>query len=153
MNIRRARPSDAEAISALIHGQRDLFLLSPVGPATTAFLSATSSDRILEHIQSPERAVFVATNDGHVIACMSIKSTRHVSQFFVHPDHQRQGIGRALWDAADLELGLSRVGQVVTVDSSFYAVPVYRRLGFVECGPAAERDGFLVQADPLRQAA
>jgi predicted N-acetyltransferase YhbS len=142
MNTRRARPSDAEAISALIHGQRDLFLLSPVGPATTAFLSATSSDRILEHIQSPDRAVFVAIRDAQVVGCISIKNAKHVSQFFVHPEHQRQGIGRALWSAADQELCLSEVGQVVTVDSSFYAVPVYRRLGFVECGPATERDGF-----------
>ena len=50
----------------------------------------------------------------------------HISLFFVHPAHHRHGLGRSLFDAARQKIPNS----VLTVNSSPYAVEIYRRLGF-----------------------
>lgn len=61
-----------------------------------------------------------------VIATRSLGG--HVALFFVDRLYQRQGIGRALLNAALAECRFDSV----TVNSSPYAVEVYRRLGFTE---------------------
>ncbi len=43
MNIVRATPADAVAVSALIHQLSHHFLAAPDGPETSAFLAATSA--------------------------------------------------------------------------------------------------------------
>ena len=55
-------------------------------------------------------------------------SGSHIALFFVDGKHQRKGIGRALFDCI-----LSDVpNKTLTVNSSPFAVPIYRRLGFVD---------------------
>ncbi len=55
----------------------------------------------------------------------------HVTLFFVDGKHQRRGVGRKLFEAA-----LSRSSsETITVNSSAFAVGIYRRLGFTaDCG-------------------
>ncbi len=61
----------------------------------------------------------------------------HIALFFVEGDYHRQGIGRQLFAeaAADCKDG------TITVNSSPYAVEVYRRLGFVATDPEQTTDG------------
>lgn len=61
-----------------------------------------------------------------VIATRSLGS--HIALFFVDREYQRQGIGRAMLNSALAECRFDSV----TVNSSPYAVEVYRRLGFKE---------------------
>ena len=51
----------------------------------------------------------------------------HITLFFVEETYHQQGIGRKLFEAAKA----NAVGKVITVNSSPYAVKVYRRLGFM----------------------
>ncbi len=57
----------------------------------------------------------------------------HIALFFVDGDHQRQGVGKTLFET------VRRGG--MTVNSSPYAVPVYKKLGFHETAPEQSVNG------------
>ena len=61
----------------------------------------------------------------------------HIALFFVDEAYHRKGIGRALF-----ELALSEAPKgMMTVNSSPYAIEVYKRLGFVATMPEQLTDG------------
>lgn len=51
---------------------------------------------------------------------------KHISLFFINPTYQGQGIGKQLFYAATQD----KPATVMTVNSSSYAIPFYRKLGF-----------------------
>lgn len=61
----------------------------------------------------------------------------HINFFFVHEEYHRRGIGRRLFETAVK----SRPEKCITVNASPYAVPVYRRLGFVPTDKMQETKG------------
>ena len=61
------------------------------------------------------------------VGVLAMRAPQHIGYFFVDADHQRRGIGKALFDAMRADYDR----QVFTVNSSPYAVEVYRHLGFV----------------------
>ncbi len=61
----------------------------------------------------------------------------HICLFFVDEPFQRQGIGRKLWEQV---LSSSRAVRI-TVNSSPYAVEIYRRLGFQNLSEERLTDG------------
>ena len=65
------------------------------------------------------------------------KNRRHICCFFVKARYHRQGIGRKLWEY----LLANSSSEVITVNSSPYAVPVYRKLGFVDTDAEQLSDG------------
>jgi len=140
MNITRASAADANAISALIHLLSHHFLARPDGPETAAFFAATNAESIAKYIEDPARLYLVAKSPEGLLGFISLKERKRISQFFVHPACQRQGIGSALWKAALAE-SLASQGADLTVDSSQYAVNIYRRFGFSPEGPATQAGG------------
>ena len=58
---------------------------------------------------------------------LAMREPQHISLFFVKEAWHRQGVGRLLFDAMRRDYA----AQVFTVNSSPYAVEVYRHLGFV----------------------
>ncbi len=65
------------------------------------------------------------------------KNRRHICCFFVKARYHRQGIGRKLWEY----LLANSSSEVITVNSSPYAVPVYHKLGFVDTDAEQLSDG------------
>jgi GNAT superfamily N-acetyltransferase len=61
----------------------------------------------------------------------------HVALFFVRSTVQRRGIGRKLFE----HMVLCCPDEMMTVNSSPYAVPAYLKLGFVPSGPEQTTDG------------
>jgi len=57
---------------------------------------------------------------------LATRGNSHIALFFVEPCYQRQGVGRALFTVAKEAC----VCDTMTVNSSPYAVEIYRRLGF-----------------------
>jgi GNAT superfamily N-acetyltransferase len=90
---------------------------------------------LAERLQAGNGA-WVAVEEGRVVGYAE-RSGTHLLLLFVHPEHQRRGIARALLHAA--ADGLS--GVPLTVNASAYAKPVYARLGFVPTGPTFTRSG------------
>lgn len=68
----------------------------------------------------------------------------HITLFFVEEAYHRQGVGRMLFTAA---LADAR-GNAMTVNSSPYAVEVYRRLGFIATRPEQVTNG--IRYTPMR---
>ena len=65
------------------------------------------------------------------------ENRRHICCFFVKAQYHRQGIGRKLWEYL---LANSR-NEIITVNSSPYAVPIYHKLGFVDTDVEQLSDG------------
>ena len=69
---------------------------------------------------------------------------KHICCFFVKAQYHRQGIGRKLWEYL-LE---NNPNEIITVNSSPYAVPIYHKLGFVDTDAEQLSDG--IRYTPMR---
>ena len=65
------------------------------------------------------------------------ENRKHICCFFVDPEFHRRGIGTRLWE----HLKHQSAQQTITVNSSPFAVPIYRRLGFVPTASEQLADG------------
>lgn len=79
-----------------------------------------------------------------VIGVLAILEGTHISLFFVDPAWHRKGVGKTLFRCF---LEDSRAGEI-TVNSSPYAVEVYRHLGFQVTAPEQMTDG--IRYTPMR---
>ena len=86
-----------------------------------------------------ENTEFFAAFDGKVMkGIIATRDNRkHISCFFVYAEYQKQGIGRKLWDY----VRDNSCASLITVNSSPFAVPIYRRLGFTTLDTERLTDG------------
>ena len=73
-----------------------------------------------------------------------MRAPQHIGGFFVEAAYHRRGIGRRLFEAMRQDYET----QVFTVNSSPYAVEVYRRLGFAATDTEQLTDG--LRYTPMR---
>jgi GNAT superfamily N-acetyltransferase len=139
MNIRRAVPEDAEAISALIVGLAQHFLLEPSGKGAERFFTGVTPQAIRTYISHPRFHYLVADQGAALLAAAALRDGCHLFHLFVAPSHQRQGIARSLWSA--IRAAAAPDAMSLTVNASPNAVAVYQRFGFVVVGPRQEVDG------------
>ena len=64
-----------------------------------------------------------------IVGVLAMRKPSHISLFFVKAEYHRQGIGRQLFEKMLCDYQPQGIG-VFTVNSSHYAVEVYRKLGF-----------------------
>ena len=67
-----------------------------------------------------------ATVSDDLVGVLATRGNSHVALFFVEPCVQRQGVGRALLNAAKKAC----ISDVMTVNSSPFAIEIYQKLGF-----------------------
>ncbi|MFZ9887008.1 MAG: GNAT family N-acetyltransferase [Myxococcota bacterium] len=80
--------------------------------------------------------------EGELVAVCELADARHIALLFVAEGQQRHGHGRALIDAAVLvALQYDPTLPALTLRASPYALPFYRRMGFVETGPLERVQG------------
>jgi GNAT superfamily N-acetyltransferase len=79
--------------------------------------------------------------DRKIVGVALVKNFSNLSTLFVTPDHQRQGIGRALIEAVVGECKPRSSQPVMKVNSSTVAVTFYLSLGFRQMGPGLDRPG------------
>ena len=71
--------------------------------------------------------IYGAFDEARLVGVMAVKDERkHISLFFIREAYHRKGIGRRLFDAFIEETSVPEM----TVNSSTYAVPFYKSLGF-----------------------
>lgn len=131
---RIATEDDAGAISSLTRELAERFI-TPDYSATGAavLLESMSSEETRERMQLGFR-YRVAIDHGRIVGVIAMKQYTHLYHLFVWESHQRRGIARRLWELALSEALADGNPGRITVNSSRYAVPIYRRLGFVEEG-------------------
>jgi RimJ/RimL family protein N-acetyltransferase len=142
MKVRRAVPSDAEALAELgnaVGSEPEGWLVT-----TNGWRNVADERRYLRAIRRyPNAAVFVADDDGLVVGRLSIArdqhpACRHVADLglMVAASHRRRGIGTALLEAA---LDWARQSDVRKLELHVFphntgAIKLYERFGFSQEG-------------------
>lgn len=86
------------------------------------FKKTLQNEKALRHMP-----FYGAFHAGELVGVLAMRESQHISLFFVKEAWHRQGVGRLLFDAMRRDYA----GSCFTVNSSPYAVEVYRHLGFV----------------------
>lgn len=82
--------------------------------------------------------LYGAFENGSLIGVVGTRNEgNHVALFFVHKDYQKQGIGKELFRCVIK----NSTANIITVNSSPYAVNVYHRLGFIDTDVEQSTDG------------
>lgn len=143
IEVRPATPADAAPISRLIDSLAEYFLADLERPQdATAFFATTAPEAVAGRLADPRYRYHVALAAGRLVGCAATRDGTHLYQLFVERAHQGAGLGRRLWEVAYRAAG-SPVP--ATVNASLYAVPFYRRLGFVVTGSVETKDGIAYQ--------
>lgn len=105
------------------------------------FANYAEPNRMVERSQGNHFAL-VATLLREIVGVIEVRDHSHISLLFVDPRYQRIGIAKELLRRS-LEICRSHKPALseMSVNSSPYAVPVYRKLGFRERGAEWEVKG------------
>lgn len=105
-----------------------------------AFWDAIHSEEYLAMLR-----VYGAFEDKELLGVIATRNEgSHVALFFVKGEYHRKGIGRSLWNAVLSE----NTSETITVHSSLFAVPIYKKLGFIQTDDAHEEGG--IQYVPMK---
>lgn len=85
-----------------------------------------------------------AFEENQLVGVLAMRAPRHIGYFFVREAFQRRGIGKRLFETMRKDYD----GGVFTVNSSPYAVEIYRRLGFVPTDHEQTTNG--IRYTPMR---
>ncbi|MBP2657034.1 MAG: Histone acetyltransferase HPA2-related acetyltransferase [Firmicutes bacterium] len=79
-----------------------------------------------------------------IVGVISIRESSHISLLFVKKEYQRRGIARRLFELALEKCCTAKPNlQVITVNSSLYAVGIYEKMGFEATDSEQEKDGII----------
>lgn len=84
---------------------------------------------------------FLDYREGKPAGMIEVRDNNHISLFFVETAFHGRGVGGALFREILLKIG--RHTNFIEVNSSPYAVEIYRKLGFSETGPETEKNGII----------
>ena len=128
-------------MAALMHAVVKRFLLPDMDEAAgAAFLQGHDADDFVEAMHDGA-FFFKAEADGAVIGMIGVFAATHVKYLFVDGDWHGRGVARELLRHAVAEMRARGEPDKVTLNSSDYAIGIYRKLGFIETGARQQRDG------------
>ena len=109
------------------------------------FKSHITPEQLIERYIG-DHDIIVARHADKFLGVIDIRQQHHISLFFVDAEFQNQGIGKVLFQKA-IELCKEKVPELnqISVNSSPYAVPVYKRLGFQETEEEQFKNGMRYQ--------
>ena len=155
LRIRAATPEDSESISKLICELVEKFIVGEFSTRGRDFLLSTlTAEAITQNMQSGYR-YHVAEVKESLSGVVAVRGNVHLYHLFVAERFHRKGIARKLWQFAMNEcLRNGNTGEF-TVNSSAYALGVYKKLGFVAQSGRQEKNGvvfypmkLIIQASP-----
>ena len=148
MQIRLATVEDAKLICDFVTRITQQHIAPTLSEAGLKHLIAGMSTlNQLERIRNGYR-FFIAYDRNEILGVAGVKLPSHLYYLFVHPERQRQGIGRELWSCARESICETLKERAITVNSSLNAIGAYKRLGFSIDGPVQESHG--VRFQPMR---
>jgi GNAT superfamily N-acetyltransferase len=125
LEIRRARPEEAETLTAMAlwskasWGYDDAFMALCRDELTVGIAAIHAGD------------VWVAVDGGMIVGLLEVAQEPEgveVEKLFVSPDHQKEGVGAALWRRAERSALAAGLNTILT-DADPNAVGFYRRMG------------------------
>lgn len=94
-----------------------------------------SQEPFAEKMATGECRMWGCYRDGELAGFVSTRPPCHIALLFVRKHHHRNGIARTLIESVREHYAVNHGVTAITVNSSPYAVAVYRRLGFIDIGP------------------
>lgn len=88
-----------------------------------------------------EYKLYVALDDDVIVGMISLRDGSHISLLFVDADYHGMGVGRGLMEVLCRHLIEETDVEVITVNSSPYAVGFYHKLGFYDTDETQVTDG------------
>ncbi|MBX3586454.1 MAG: GNAT family N-acetyltransferase [Ramlibacter sp.] len=140
--IRQALEADVSDIAELIYLTSVTCCFTPEQPCPDWYRESVQPSQIANLLKSEQMVWLVAAQEKSLAGVLAIGEKSHVKYFFVHHAYQKIGIGKQLWHAA---LGRGAPGNLLTVRSSLFAVPVYESLGFTATEPPKTFNGMHYQ--------
>lgn len=134
MIIRYATVDDVNAIASVIAPFIDDVISSEEGRER---FHPHILNTIFEH---PDIHYFVAEIERKVVGCLAYIAPSHVMHYFLLPEYHGQGYGRQMWDFLEDEI-LKHHADVITVNSSLYALEIYKKFGFEVVGELTQKWG------------
>jgi len=142
MSVRKARVSDAHSISTLVASLAH-FNVAEQGTALPEWFSNTLTIQEFERRLTSDKFIqLVYVENQQILAYIAMRGSQHLYHLFVDEAHQGRGLSRLLWE----KLKQQCPSETYTVNSSIYAIPIYKKLGFIENGPAGSKEGIDFQA-------
>ena len=126
LEIRTANIADASAISELVHSVAQ----SCLGTDAPPFLNTISPATFESYIRDPIYSYVLGFLDNELVGIAGLREKKHFFHLFVLPKHQCKGIANSLWHHLKTD-AVSHGIKMFTVNSSIYAVPIYRKFGFL----------------------
>lgn len=147
MIVRMLEAKDIPAAVVLIREGYDRFVAHDYTPeGTVRFYEYASEEALSARIEGGAHFSMVAVADGELIGIIEMKDFNHCSLFFVKARFHGKGIGRWLFEEAVAHCRFNNTKlDTIGVNSSPYAVPVYKRLGFKSIGTLEEENGIVYQ--------
>ena len=129
IEYRFLRPGEEQAACALVSAVFSQFVASDLGPEGMAEFFAFANPVAMAARSGPGQVLLVAVHDGSIVGVLETRDGDHLALLFV--SLTGRGIARELLRLAVAECRARRPGlSSITVNSSLFAEPVYRRLGF-----------------------
>ena len=138
--VRRLAPEEVPAALELCWQVFQEFEAPEYSPEGIAAFRASLDDQ--ERVR--RLSFYGAFDGGKLVGILCMREPQHIGGFFVDAAYHRRGIGRRLFDAMRQDY----VRQTFKVNSSPYAVEVYRHLGFVPTDTEQLTDG--LRYTPMR---
>ncbi|MBR0566888.1 GNAT family N-acetyltransferase [Azoarcus sp. L1K30] len=140
--IRQAQEDDVSDVAELIYSTSVTCCFTPEQACPDWYRESVQPIQIAKLLKSEQMVWLVAALEQTLVGVLAVSDRSHVKYFFVHPAYQKLGIGKQLWHAA---LGSGALGDMLTVRSSLFAVPVYESLGFTAIEPPKSFNGMHYQ--------
>ena len=163
MSIRIAHAEDVKEIATLVRSLSHYYLPQKISSAQDSstksssakslstnrlpswLLNTLAEEQFLQRINSAEYSNYVYCIDDEIVGYIAMKESSHLYHLFVSEAHQGNGIANGLWKHICGKCSAEKY----SVRSSLYAVPVYKKWGFVETDMVREKDGIKFQAMAL----
>ena len=139
--IRPSTTADANAISALILSVAHLITLRHDAFGVESFLKNQEPEAIAQLINNRDFLYFVGHIKEELIGMVAMKNQSHLYNLYVTPAFHQQGFAKKLWSHAQKVVLQQNELTQFTVNSSPYALPVYKRFGFHATSEPVESNG------------
>lgn len=142
IDIRPLRESEIPTASLLVRRVFAEFEAPDYVPeGIAAFHRFVAPEALTEQARSGAMKIWGAYRQQTLTGVAAVRGKNHICLLFVDKSYHRQGIARALFDTVRSYCRTDPTASRITVNSSPYAVDIYRRLGFTATAAECVTDG------------
>ncbi|HIF94684.1 MAG TPA: GNAT family N-acetyltransferase [Myxococcales bacterium] len=129
MLIRDYDPEDANEVADLFHDSVHGIDSPTLSPAQLEAWAPTPPDYPAWRTRLTIKMPYLACSDGKIIGFIELEADGHIDCFYTHADHQRQGVGAALYAHLLAQAGVREIVDLY-VEASEIARPFFEKSGF-----------------------